>query len=91
MYFVRLTWKSHIQTPVEEILIRSRNSGSSRFESDVNSDLMARLNYEKDFELNRATEFQRVQQPKIPSEAENYGKSMENIKHVGEFTEVHYK
>ena len=36
-------------------------------------------------------EFQTVQQPKIPSEDENYGKSKEIIKHVGDWTEVHYK
>jgi hypothetical protein len=53
-----------------------------RFESDVNSELMSPLNWIKEFEINRAMEFQRVQQPKIPWEAKNYGKSMENIKHV---------
>ena len=36
-------------------------------------------------------EFQRVQQPKIPSEDENYGKFTKNIEHVGEWTEVYYK
>jgi predicted fused transcriptional regulator/phosphomethylpyrimidine kinase len=51
-----------------------------RFESDVNSELMSRLNRIKEFD--RAMEFQRVQQSKIPWEAKNYGKSMENIKHV---------
>ena len=62
-----------------------------RFESDVNSELNARLNWDKEFEINRSTDFQRIQQTKIPSEDENYGKSMENIKHVGDWTEVHYK
>ena len=62
-----------------------------RFESDVNSELNTRLNTEKEFEINRRTDFQRVQQPKIPSEDENYGKSMKNIKQVGEWTEVYYK
>ena len=62
-----------------------------RFESDVNSELNTRLNTEKEFEINRQTDFQRVQQPKIPSEDENYGKSMKNIKQVGEWTEVYYK
>ena len=61
-----------------------------RFESDVNLGLNARLNYKKEFETNRRMEFQRVQQPKIPSEDENYGKFTKNIEHVGEWTEVYY-
>ena len=62
-----------------------------RFESDVNSELTARLNCDKEFEINRRTDFQRVQQTKIPSEDETNGKSEKTIKHVGDWTEVHYK
>jgi hypothetical protein len=62
-----------------------------RFESDVNSELTARLNYDKEFEINRRTDFQRVQQTKIPSEDETNGKSEKTIKVVGDWTEVHYK
>ena len=36
-------------------------------------------------------EFERIQQPKIPSETETNGKSMKNIKSDREWTEVHYK
>ena len=62
-----------------------------RFESDVNSELTARLNSDKEFEINRRMDFQRVQQTKIPSEDETNGKTEKTIKHVGDWTEVHYK
>lgn len=80
-----------VNTVVGEAERDSTFGRNVRFESDVNSELNARLNWDKEFEINRSTDFQRVQQTKIPSEDENYGKSMKNIKHVGDWTEVHYK
>ncbi|KAI2496491.1 GAG-pre-integrase domain [Fragilaria crotonensis] len=80
-----------VNTVVGEAERDSTFGRNVRFESDVNSESNARLNWDKEFEINRTTDFQRVQQTKIPSEDENYGKLEENIKHVGDWTEVHYK
>ncbi|KAI2499613.1 Reverse transcriptase (RNA-dependent DNA polymerase) [Fragilaria crotonensis] len=61
-------------TVVDETKKNATIGRNVRFESDVNSELNSRLNLEKEFEINRDTDFQRVQQTKIPSEDENYGK-----------------
>ena len=58
---------------------------------DENSESLSGRHYEKDCESDRESEFERIQQPKIPSETETNGKSMKNIKSDREWTEVHYK
>jgi hypothetical protein len=45
----------------------------------------------KEYEINRESEPERIQQPTIPSETETNGKSLKNIKCDREWTEVHYK
>ena len=62
-----------------------------RFEFDENPESNPVRHAKKDYEINRESEPERIQQPTIPSETETNGKSMKNIKCDREWTEVHYK
>jgi hypothetical protein len=62
-----------------------------RFEFDENPESNPDRHCKKDYEINRESEPERIQQPTIPSETETNGKPMKNIKCDREWTEVHYK
>jgi hypothetical protein len=51
-----------------------------RFELDENSESIPGRLSKKDYEINRESEPERIQQPTIPSETETNGKSLKNIR-----------
>ena len=80
----RLLPKSSTSATVNTVSVGTKSDATIRrnvrFELDENSESIPGRLSEKDYEINRESEPERIQQPTIPSETETNGKSLKNIR-----------